>query len=126
MAKTSTERVRDFRARQRAKLQAVDGGNESRDPPAPLLPVVEASIAALELGERDTAAAQLARRYAEVMDNAKDPVWATRWIGPLLLRSLEELGATPKSRPSAKKAPGRENRVAALRSARAASKKRAG
>jgi len=114
--------MRALRARRAASAEP----REDAPPLAPLAPSVEASLAALELGPRDEAAAALARRYAEVMDNATDPVWATRWIGPLLLRSLEELGATPKSRPSAKKAPGRENRVAALRSARAASKKRAG
>jgi hypothetical protein len=121
---TSTERVRALRARRAASLEA----GPYADRPDPLAPSVEVSIAALELGDRDLAAAALARRYAEVMDNAKDPVWATRWIGPLLLRSLEELGATPKSRPAAKKTPGpaRDNQVAKLRAAHMASKKRPG
>lgn len=95
--------------------------DEDAEPLDDLAPVVESAIAALDLGDRDLAAAALALRYAKVMDNAQDPVWATRWIGPLLLRSLEELGATPKSRPPAKKSPpARENMVAQLRTAHAA------
>ncbi len=112
--------MRALRARRAASAEP----REDVPPLDPVGPAVEASIAALELGDRDQAAAALALRYAEVMDNAKDPVWATRWIGPLLLRSLEELGATPKSRPAAKKSPGaaRENRVAQLRTAHASTK----
>lgn len=120
---TSAERMRRLRERRAASAQPRDDAL----PLDPLAAVVDSAIAALELGERDAAAAALARRYAEVMDNARDPVWATRWIGPLLLRSLEELGATPKSRPASKKPPAaRANRVAELRTAHAASKRKAG
>ena len=94
---TSTERMRRLRERRAAALTPIDG-----DPPRPdddlLLPAVEESITALELGEDGQAAAQLARQYARVIDRASDQAWALRWIGPLLMASLESLRATPMSR----------------------------
>jgi hypothetical protein len=99
---TSTERMRRLRERRAAGLIPIDG-------PAPLpaddrlLPAVEESIAALELGEDGQAAAALARRYASVIDGARDQAWALRWIGPLLLASLESLRATPMSRKDVRK-----------------------
>jgi hypothetical protein len=100
-----------------------------RDAAGLLVPFVEGTLAALQLAARDQAAAQLARRYAALIDEARDPAWALRWIGPLLLRVLEELQATPKSRPAASARPGqaRANKVAELRAAHAkAMAKRAG
>jgi hypothetical protein len=78
--------MRRLRERRAAALIPVDG-------PAPLpvedqlLPAVEESIAVLELGEDGQAAAQLGR-YAKVIDEAQDPAWSLRWIGPLLLDAL--------------------------------------
>jgi hypothetical protein len=89
--------MRRLRERRAVALLPVDG----RAPLAEadrLAPAVEETLAALELGERDAAAAQVARQYARVMDEARDQAWALRWIGPLLLGVLEELGATPASR----------------------------
>ncbi len=86
-----------MRARRAAALLPVDG-----QAPLPederLLPIVQETIAALNLGPEHGGAVQLARRYAKVMDEAKDPAWAARWLGPLLLAALSELGATPASR----------------------------
>jgi hypothetical protein len=107
MAKTSTERVRDFRARQRSKLEAIDGGNEPRDPETLLLPAVEEIVAALKLDPKDEAAAALAMTYARVIDDARDQGWAARWIGPHLLDALAALQATPASRAKLRKSVGR-------------------
>ncbi len=98
MAKTSTERVRDFRARQRARLEAVDGDAGPRDPDTLLLPAVETAVEALGLDGTDAAAAALAREYARTIDQARDSAYAYRWLGPLLLDCLESLGATPMAR----------------------------
>jgi hypothetical protein len=120
--------MRALRARRAAAIEAADDA-PVRDAAELLVPFVEGTLAALQLGARDQAAAQLARRYAALIDDARDPAWALRWIGPLLLRVLEELQATPKSRPAAKGNPGpaRENKVSQLRSAHAkAMAKRAG
>jgi hypothetical protein len=89
---TSTERMRRLRERRAAALIPVDGppplAEEDR-----LAPAVEESIAALNLGGEHAAAAQLARRYAEVIGQAENPAYALRWVGPLLLSSLEALQA---------------------------------
>jgi hypothetical protein len=80
-----------------AGLLPVDG-----EPPRPagerLLPAVEETLAALELGADGQAVAQIARRYADVIDKARDQAYAIRWIGPLLLDTLGALQATPQSR----------------------------
>ncbi len=94
-----------------------------------LAPAVEESLDALKLGERDAAAAQLARRYAVAIDQAADPAYVLRHLGPLLLRALGELQATPAARPTAKPERSRPNRVAQLRAAHAnspAKRKRTG
>jgi hypothetical protein len=120
--------MRRLRERRAGGIEAAPEPPE-RDPAELLTPFVEETLAALPLGAGDQAAAQLARRYAALIDSAKDPAWALRWIGPLLLRVLEELQATPKSRPAAKGKPGpaRANKVAQLRAAHAkATSKRAG
>lgn len=92
---TSTERMRALRARRAAALLPVDG-----PPPLPeqdrLLPAVDEALGALDdLGPEHAAARKLAQRYAKVIDEARDPAWGCRWIGPLLLACLTELGATP-------------------------------
>jgi hypothetical protein len=94
---TSTERMRRLRERRAVALLPVDGA-PLRSSDELLAPAVEAALQALELGEADAAAAQLARRYAKVLDEARDPAWSARWIGPLLLDCLVQLGATPASR----------------------------
>ena len=105
--KTSTERVRDFRARQRAKLEAIDGGGGERDPETMLLPAIEATIGALKLDAGDGAAVALARTYARVIDEAQDQGYAARWIGPHLLDALIALRATPAARAVPLKSVGR-------------------
>jgi hypothetical protein len=111
--------MRRLRERRAAALLPVDGQGP-RDPAELLLPAVEETLAALELGERDAAAAQLARQYARVIDEASDAAWAMRWLGPLLLASLESLRATPMSRPAVKPAASGPNWLQQQRAARAA------
>jgi hypothetical protein len=103
---TSTDRVRAFRARQQAGLESV-ADLPVRDADELLAPAVEETIAALKLGERDLGAAQLALGYAQAIDVAKDPAAALRVFGPLLLKSLEALKATPRSRAQAGEKPKR-------------------
>jgi len=83
-----------LRERWRAALLPADD-----QPPRPadelLLLSVRETLAQLDLGLEHAAAAQLAQRFAKVIDEAKDPAWAMRWIAPLLLAALTELGATP-------------------------------
>ena len=124
---TSTERMRRLRERRAAGLLPADGV-PLRDASELIGPAVEASIAALELGERDAAAAMLARQYATVIDRAQDTAWALRYIGPLLLKSLESMGATPSTRKAKPAAPRGPNRVQQLRAAHmaATTKRRSG
>ena len=91
-----------------------------------LAPAVEESIEALKLGERDAAAAQLARRCAAVIDQAENPASALRWLGPLLLRALRELRATPAARPAGKPERTAPNRIARLRAEHLAVKRKLG
>ena len=122
---TSTERMRALRARRAAAIEPAEDGPRSAD--ELLAPSVEQTLAALELDDKDAAAAQLTAVYARVIDDARDPAWAARWIGPLLLQALAELHATPASRKTgkakepAKRAP---SRVAQLRQVHAATSKR--
>ena len=106
-----------MRERQAAALLPAEG-HTPRDPDELLLPAVEETLAALELGERDAAAAQMARQYAKVIDTCRDAAWGYRWLGPLLLACLAELQATPASRKTAKPAPRGPNRLDQLRAAR--------
>lgn len=78
-----------------------------RDASELLWPAVAETLATLDLGSEHAAAAKLARRYAQVIDSmpdrapargAPDQAWAMRWIGPLLLDCLTELGATPAAK----------------------------
>lgn len=109
--------MRRLRERRAAGLLPVEG-QEPRPGDELLAPAVEETLAALELGEADAAAAQIARRYAKVIDEARDPAWSARWIGPLLLQALQELRATPASRPAVKPGPGRPTQLDKLRAAR--------
>jgi hypothetical protein len=119
---TSTERMRRLRQRRAAAIEPAAA--VLRDADELLAPAVEETIEALKLGERDTAAVQLARQYAAMIDQASEPVAALRVMGPQLLKALEALGATPAARarvkPSARErtAP---NRIAQLRAAHAQS-----
>jgi len=118
MALSSTERSRRHRERKAAGLIPVDG-----EPPLPveeqLLPAVRETIGALTLEDSDQAAAALALQFARTIDRARDQAWALRWIGPLLLASLEGLQATPASRPAtAKIAPTGPNQLDRLRQSR--------
>lgn len=94
---TSTERMRALRARRAAAIEP-DPSAPLRDADDLLGPAVEETLAALDLAGRDGAAAQLARQYARVIDQARDPAWAMRWIGPLLADALDSLGATPAAK----------------------------
>jgi hypothetical protein len=124
---TSADRMRALRARRAAAIEPGEGAGP-RDADELLGPFVEQTLAALELDDKDVAAAQLAAVYARVIDNARDPAWAARWIGPLLLQALAELHATPASRKAgtakepAKRVP---TRVAQLRQAHGNASKRA-
>jgi hypothetical protein len=112
---TSAERMRALRARRTAELEAAPGA-PLRDAATLLGPAVEETLAALELGGRDAAVAQLARRYAAAIDEAQNPVMALIKVGPLLAKALEALRATPAAR-GAKEAPRRQgpSRLAQLR-----------
>jgi hypothetical protein len=112
--------MRRMRERQRQALEAAPDAAGLRDAADLLAPAVEATIEALELGEQDAAAAQLARQYARTIDRAKDQGWAVRWLAPLLLAALTELGGTPAARAKVKPAqePPRSTRLDDMRRAR--------
>jgi hypothetical protein len=110
--------MRRLRKRRAAGLIPV-GGEGPGDRDVRLLPAVETTIAAPGLGERDAAVAQLARVTAGLIDRAENPALALRTLGPLLLRVLVALEATPAARPPQRPAPGRPTRLDAMRAARA-------
>ena len=93
---------------------------------------VDASIAALSLTSTDAGAARLAREYADLIDTAlgdghrddADRAWALRWIGPLLLDTLESLGATPAARSRLKDAKTADTPASPLDELRAARARR--
>jgi len=85
-----------------------------RDASELLWPAVQETLTALGLGSEDAAARKLAQRYAQVIDGlpdrgegtserAHDQAWGLRWMGPLLLDCLVQLGATPVSRAQVEK-----------------------
>ena len=81
------------------------------------------TLTQLDLTEEDAAAKKLAQRYAQVIDQHDDAAWAMRWIGPLLLDALEQLGATPAARvrlKGGKPADAPVSQLAKLRAARRA------
>lgn len=63
-----------------------------------LWPAVQETLAALELGAQDAAAARGAQRIAQNIDAMTDQVYAMRWLMPELLKYLDALGATPDAR----------------------------
>jgi hypothetical protein len=110
--------MRRLRERRAAGLVPVDGPPPG-DVAVLLAPAVEETIGALGLGERDAAVAQLARVTAGLIDRAGNPAAALRVLGPLLLRILVALEATPAARPPRPRAPRGPTRLDAMRAARA-------
>ena len=93
---TPAERKAAQRARERAGLEAAEHPLRAVDDM--LGPAIAQTIAALDLGPEHAAAAKLAERYAKCIDRAQDVAYACRWLGPLLLDALTQLGATPAAR----------------------------
>jgi hypothetical protein len=93
-----------------------------RDASELLWPAVAETLAALDLPSEHAAAKKLAQRYAQVIDQATDQAWAMRWIAPLLLDALTELGATPQAKAALEKgvkpADAKPGGLAKLRAAR--------
>ena len=93
-----------------------------------MLVAVRETLAALDLGPEDAAAAKLAETIAANMDASTDGVYCARWLAPELLKVLAELGATPAARAAIKKqatggektAPATISRLDQLRTARTA------
>jgi hypothetical protein len=83
-----------------------------RDASELLWPAVAETLTQLDLGPEDAAVKKLAERYAQVIDQSgrhcpgcdhgecrrESYSWSARWIFPLLLDVLEQLGATPAAR----------------------------
>ena len=82
-----------------------------------LAPAVTETLKSLDLGAEHAGAVQLARRYAKVIDEARDQSWAMRWVAPELLKVLEQLQATPSTRPKAppERGPNQLDRLRAVR-----------
>jgi hypothetical protein len=118
---TSTERGRAMRERRRQAIEADPDAARLRDARELLAPAIAETLAALDLGPEHAAAAKVAELYAETIDSARDQAWAMRWLGPLLLDTLGELGATPLAKAKQTKGTkrlggtGQPNRVQALR-----------
>ncbi len=56
------------------------------------------TVTALAVGPADVAAVQLARKYASAIDDPDAPASVLKELGPLLLATLVQLGATPTAR----------------------------
>ena len=84
-----------------------------RDASELIYPAVQETLAELGLLGDSSAATKLAQQYAKVIDSqsghcrgcdndecrrSQGAPWAMRWLGPLLLDSLEALGATPRAK----------------------------
>jgi len=99
---------------------------------------VAATLDALPAEDQDNAVRELAKKYADVIDRSNGhcsectntnckksstDAWLARWIFPLMLECLAELGATPAARSRLKKgkpeAP-KSSRLTALRANRPA------
>jgi|SRR5581483_4498026 len=95
-----------------------------RDASELIWPAVSETLATLDLGSEHAAAKKLAQRYAQIIDEAQDQRWAARWLMPLLLDALTELGATPAAKArltkGGKPGGGKPNGLAKLRAARGA------
>lgn len=86
-----------------------------------IAPAVTNAIQTLPLEPEDEAAVTLARQYATAIDESDDPAATLNDLGPKLLATLEQLGATPKARALITKgagASGGQGKLAALRAAR--------
>jgi len=93
------------RLRERRAAAIEPGGSPGlRDAGELLAPAVAGTVAALGLDGKDVAAVKLAGRYAAAIDGAESPGAALAAFGPLLLRVLESLGATPAGRAGLKAA----------------------
>ncbi len=94
----------------KAQLRSVDGL---------LAPAVAEMLTTLDLSPEDAAAARLAKKYAEAIDDGDAETLEK--IGPKLLAALESLGGTPKARSLIKKggaASGGQGKIQAIRAAR--------
>ena len=103
-----------------------------RDASELLWPALAETLTQLDLGPEHAAAKKLAQRYAQIIDQMPehaprgqpDQAWAARWLMPLFLDALGELGATPAAvtrlKKGGKPADGKPNRLAQLRAARGA------
>lgn len=94
-----------------------------RDASELLWPAVAETLSQLDLTEEDAAVKKLAQRYAQVIDQHPDEAWCARWVFPLLLDCLEQLGATPAARArvkGGKPADAPVSQLAKLRAARRA------
>ena len=98
-----------------------------RDASELLWPSVKETLSQLDLGSEHAAAKKLAQRYAQVIDEHRDQAYALRWIGPLLLDALSQLGATPAAKAQIEKLTkggkpedGKPSGLAKLRAARGA------
>ena len=93
-----------------------------RDASELLWPAVAETLTQLDLGPEHAAAKKLAQRYAQVIDQHRDEAWAMRWLAPLLLDALSELGATPAAvarlTKGVKPADGKPGGLAKLRAAK--------
>ena len=125
MGTPRAERMRQMRERRAADHAAALAPVPDAVPRAPdelLLPAVEQSIEALQLGERDQAVAQLARVLAQPIDESANQSVALRVLGPQLQKALEAIGGTPASRARLPKKTAHRstpNRIAQLRAAHA-------
>jgi hypothetical protein len=94
-----------------------------RDASELLWPAVAETLSQLDLTEEDAAVKKLAQRYAQIIDQHIDEAWCARWVFPLLLDCLEQLGATPAARArvkGGKPADAPVSQLAKLRAARRA------
>lgn len=91
-----------------------------RDASELLWPAVAETLSQLDLTEADAGVAKLAQRYSQVIQDHPDQAWALRWIGPLLLDCLEQLGATPAARARLKGGTPKDAPVSQLAKLRAA------
>lgn len=102
-----------------------------RDASELLWPALAETLTQLDLGPEHAAAKKLAQRYAQIIDEmpehaargTPDQAWAARWLMPLFLDALEQLGATPAAQSrlkGGKQADAPVSQLAKLRAARRA------
>lgn len=85
-------------------------------------PALAEALASAGLGPEDAAAVRVAKRLAQVIDEARDQEWAMRWLMPNYLAALDALGLTPQARAALTKgqkpAQDKPNGLAKLRAAK--------